>query len=177
MAYNYRNRSHIANNSPELAEALDDLAAKIHSIMEQTNSSHTGQTNPPPDINGLTVNAKDGIFDVAISDNHSEVKRGINYFLEYSQDKNFKSPTVVDIGTSRNWRGHLGNQQLYWRGYSSYPTSPRSNPVPHPFPIMGGGTTTGPVLSPSSGSGTTKGATGSDGGFGNFARRNPRGLS
>ena len=142
----------------------------IQSVMTQTNSSPTGQTPAPPPPSSLTVTSAQGIFDAAIQDNNP-VNRGINYFLEYSQEPGFSAPTVVDLGASRNHRAYLGNKNLYWRAYSAYPTSERSSPVYHgsqatPIMVAGGGPNSGPNLLGSQGSGTTNGPTGSDGGFG-----------
>lgn len=173
----YRNRSMILAISPEVGEALDDLASHIESTMKQTNASTAGQAPAPGNIQSVTVTASQGIFDAAIVDN-SAISRGINYFLEYSLSPQFSSPVVVDLGASRNWRGYLGNQTLYWRGYSAYPTSPRSTPIVfsahgQPVAVVGGGASTGPTPLPSQGSGTSSGSNAADGGFGNFPDRSP----
>lgn len=175
MPLSYRNRPFLLDKHPEIAEALDDVMSHVSTTMQQTNSSPNGQAAPPPTPSKLTVTAAHGIFDAKIDDN-APVTRGINYFLEYSQTPSFNSPTVIDLGASRNHRVALGNQTLHWRAYSSYPTSPRSQVIYHgtqgqPTPVIGGGTASGPDPQPSSGSGTSKGASGSDGGFGNHAFR------
>lgn len=175
----YRNRQALLEENPKLAEALDDILGHINTTMTQTNSSPNGQVTPPPTPNSLVVNGAHGIFDAAISDNSSEVNRGINYFLEYSKSPSFSAPTQISLGPSRNWRGHLGNQTLYWRANSSYLTSPRSDHAYHgtqtqPVAVSGGGVNTGPELSPSQGSGTSAGGTGSDGAFGNQPTRRVR---
>lgn len=170
----YRNRALIDQTNPELREALDDIVAHIGNVMDGTNTGPTNsQILPPPNLNKLTVTASQGIFDAKIDDNNSPTVRNLSYFLEYSENPAFSNPTQVHLGPARNWRGNLGNKQLYWRAYSQYPTSPRSQPVLHnggglsAVPVSGGGTATGPALQTSSGSGTTTGASGSDGGFGN----------
>jgi hypothetical protein len=183
MPLPFRNRAMIIEKYPELGQALDDLAGHIENTMTQTNASVNGQSNPPPAPSALSVTASQGIFDAAITDN-APVARGINYFLEYSNNPNFTAPTTVDLGQSRNYRAHLGNQTLYWRAHSSYPTGPRSDHAYHgtqalPSPVIGGGAFTGPAPLASQGSGTSVGASGSDGGFGNdqFRRRiRPTGL-
>jgi hypothetical protein len=170
----YKNRSFIRNKHPEIAEALDTISSMMDQIMLHTNTTTDGGIEPPPQISSLNVAAQDGIFDVSIADDVSPVTRGINYFIEYAADRNFSNPTVVDLGTSRNWRRMLGNQTLYFRAYSSYPTSSRSQPLHFQDAVIGGGRLYGPPLSKSSGSGTTLGSSSSDGGFGNQQRRSGR---
>lgn len=172
MPLQYRNRNLIAEKYPELVQALDDVIGHIQTTMNQTNASPNGQASAPPAPSSLTVTAAHGIFDAAIID-HNPVSRGINYFLEYSTNPSFAAPITIDLGQSRNHRVNLGNQTLYWRAHSSYPTGPRSTPVYHgtvlggPSPVIGGGVLSGPAIQDSQGSGTTDGATGSDGAFGN----------
>lgn len=168
----YRRRAELKNLNPMVAEALDDLASRITNTGEQVAASPDGLVAPPPSVSSLAVSAAQGIFDISINDNNSSIVRGINYFLEYSLSPSFTAPHVKDLGSSRNWRGFLGNQTLYWRAYSSYPTSARSKPVYYgtelqPTATIGGGTATGPAPLGSNGSGTSKGSSGSDGGFGN----------
>lgn len=172
----------IRTKYPEIGRALDDLIGHIQSTMEQTNASPNGQIEAPPAPSSLTVTAAQGIFDAAIVDN-APVNRGINYFLEYSKNAQFTAPTVIHLGQSRNYRGALGNQTLYWRAHSSYPTGPRSGHAYHggnsPLPVVGGGVNSGPNPQASQGSGTTQGSSPSDGAFGNNAYRGstrPTGL-
>lgn len=173
----YRNRNYIIQKDPRVAEALDDVVKALNSAASQVVASPQGVTSPPADISQLTVTAADGIFDAAIKDG-SSVNRGINYFLEYSPDIGFTTPTVIDLGASRNWRRFMGNLTLYWRAYSSYPTSASSSPVYFgtPTAVVGGGAA-GPTPNPSSGSGTGS-DDGQDGGsgFGSEPRRTGRGF-
>lgn len=183
MSLSYRNRAFLLEKYPEIAEAFDDLTSQVQNTMTQTNSSPSGiQTPAPPAPSALTVTAANGIFDAKIDDNNSPVNRGINYFLEYSKSPAFTAPHTIDLGASRNHRTFLGNQTLYWRAHSSYPTSPRSEAAYHgtltqPRAVIGGGTASGPDLLSSSGSGTSQGASGSDGGFGNQPFRGTRPTS
>lgn len=172
----YRNRAYIQDKDSKISEAFDDVLSQISSIQRQTNSDPTGNTPPPPTPGSLTVTAAHGIFDAAIQDNTSPIKRGAQYFLQYSTTPSFDAPVTVSLGPSRNWRGSLGNQKLYWRAHSSYPTSAKSGHVYHgtsvqPTAVQGGGVLTGPQLQPSQGTGTSVGADGSDGGFGNQPSR------
>lgn len=173
MPLDYRNRSYIMNKDPKYVEALDDIINHVQNVMTQTNASPTGTVNAPPTPGGLTVSAANGIFEAAIQDNQSPVTRGVQYFLEHSDTPAFTAPKTISLGPSRNWSGALGNRTLYWRAHSAYPTSPRSGHVYHggssaqPLPVRGGGVVVGPTPLPSYGSGTSNGASGSDGAFGN----------
>jgi hypothetical protein len=176
---NIDNLEKIRQDNPFVAEAFDAVARAMGNMAEQTNASLHGSTAAPPAPTSVNVTAAGGIFDVAITDNNP-VQRGINYFVEYSDNPSFVKPRVIDLGQSRNERRALGNQTLYFRAYSSYPTSPRSDAVYHggsatnPVAVAGGGATSGPALQASQGSGTTEGANGGDGGFGNAPVRLPK---
>jgi hypothetical protein len=173
---NIANLEKIRQENPLLAEALESISLGVGAVADQTNAMIHGNTAAPAGPSSLTVTAAGGIFDGAIEDS-SPVTRGINYFVEISDNSSFVKPRVLDLGQSRNFRENLGNQTLYFRAYSSYPTSARSPAVYHggsesnPTAVVGGGATTGPVLSPSQGSGTQDGANGGDGGFGNASSR------
>lgn len=158
MQFPIRNLEQIRKRDPFLAEALDDICAGIATMALQTNANPSGSASAPPPISGLSVTAQGGIFDVAITDGQP-VSRGIEYFVEYSPTAAFTQPTVIHLGATRNWRGTLGNQTLYFRAYSQYSTGGPSTPVyfgsiGNPTPVIGGGSMTGPALQPSSGSGT-----------------------
>jgi hypothetical protein len=175
MALSYKNRQYILDKHPEIGEAFDDIVSQLQNVAGQSNANPNGVTDPPISPSSLKVTAAQGIFDAQIID-RNPVQRGINYFLEYSDNPGFSSPHTIDLGQSRNHRVALGNNTLYWRAHSSYPTSARSAPVYHgsqasPVAVVGGGTSTGPSFLPSEGSGTSNGASGSDGAFGNNPRR------
>src|SRR6202012_5704863 len=92
-------------------------------------------------------------------------RRGVFYFLESASEPAFTAPHVYFLGSSRNLRLSLGNQTLYWRGYSQYIGSTPSAPVAFgspPTAVTGGGLA-GPAPQASSGSGT---ATAQQGGSG-----------
>lgn len=176
---NIANIEIIRQRDPHLAEALESIALQTASVAEQTTATLHGSTPAPPAPSSLNVTAAGGIFDMSITD-HSTVQRGINYFVEYSDSPSFVKPRQIDLGQARNERRSLGNQTLYFRAYSAYPTSPRSEVVYHggsasaPAAVVGGGAVTGPALQDSQGSGTTEGANGGDGGFGlSPTRRSP----
>ena len=165
----------IRQDNPYLAEALESIANGLGNVADQTNASVHGTTAAPLAPTSLSVQASGGIHDIAIVDNNP-VNRGINYFVEYSPNASFVKPTVVDLGATRNLRTALGNQTLFFRAYSAYPTSPRSPAVyfgseTSPTAVNGGGASTGPTPQASQGSGTQDGANGGDGGFGNNPTR------
>lgn len=176
---NISNLEKIRQDNPFVAEALDSIANALANVANQTTASLHGSTAAPPAPTSVNVTSAGGIFDIAITDNNP-VQRGINYFVEYSDNQSFVKPRVIDLGQSRNERRNLGNQTLYFRAYSGYPTSPRSEAVYHggsatnPTAVVGGGATSGPALQASQGSGTTDGANGGDGGFGNSPVRLPK---
>jgi len=154
----YTNQTYIQHLDSKLAQALDDIVRQVQSVAQQVVASPVGATAAPSPISQLTVTAADGIFDVQIQDN-SPVSRGINYFVEYSTTTNFAQPHVVDLGAARTYRATWGNQTLYFRAYSQYPTSPPSTvvyfgSVASPIPVAGGGAAVGPAPQPSTGSGT-----------------------
>jgi hypothetical protein len=157
MKLKVRNLSEIRGQDAKLYEALTDIVAGVNASNQSTNADPHGQTAPPPTPNGVKVTAKDGIFSAEIQDKNQSLYRGISYFLEYDTSPHFANPQPVHLGPSRNWRGHLGNQTLHWRAYSSYPTSTPSGAVYHgginPTPVVGGGLS-GPAIGVSQGSGT-----------------------
>ncbi len=160
----------VRQQDPLTAEALESLAEAIGNVAQQTTATPQGTTPAPPPPDALQVASAGGIFDVAIP-HAAPIMRGANYFLEYSTSSSFAHPYTIDLGASRNFRGFLGNQNLFFRARVQYPTGPPSAPIyfgPQSSPTMvnGGGSTTGPAPLPSQGSGTSQGANGGDGGFG-----------
>jgi len=154
----------IKARDPYLYESLKQVVGAVNSLGRATGVDPSGSIAPPASIGSVSVVAADGIFDIAITDN-SAVRRGVFYFLESDTGAAFTSPHVYFLGSSRNLRVSLGNQTLYWRGYSQYIGSVPSTPVAFgspPTAVTGGGAA-GPRLQPSSGSGT---ATAQQGGSG-----------
>ena len=154
----------IKARDPYLYESLKQVVGAVNSIGRATGVDPSGSIGAPATIGGISVTAADGIFDLAITDN-SAVRRGVFYFAESDSDPAFTQPHVYFLGSSRNLRVSLGNQTLYWRGYSQYIGSAPSTPVTFgapPAAVTGGGAA-GPAPQPSSGSGT---ATGQQGGSG-----------
>ena len=160
MALSPRNLNRIRNgsaSSEQLYEALRDITEAHNQLVQQINGNVNGAPAPPRPIQSLVVNAQDGIFHAQITDNGANY-RGINYHLQYATDPSFSKPVTVHLGPSRDYRAQLGNQSLYWRGFSDYPTSAHSDPVYHggssPALVIGGGSIAGPTIPPGQGSGT-----------------------
>jgi hypothetical protein len=142
----------------KLYETLTAIIQQQQTLAQQVNGNPTGQPVPPPAVNAVKVTGQNGHFDISIQDSN-QIYRGIQYFAEYSQDKNFSNPRVIPMGDSRNHTVFLGNQNLYWRAYSSYASSSPSSPAYHggaatPAPVAGGGSIGGPAFQDSQGSGT-----------------------
>ena len=154
----------IKSESPYAYEAITHLVNAVNSIGRATGVDPSGSIAAPAPIGGISVVAADGIFDVAITDN-SAVNRGIYYFAESDSTPDFSAPHVYFLGSSRNLRASLGNQTLYWRGYSQYLGSQPSAAVAFGSPataVVGGGAA-GPAPQASSGSGTAGGGSGGSG--------------
>ena len=165
----------IKSESPYTYEALTQIVNGVNSVGRATGVDPSGPiASADAHPAAWSVEAADGIYDVAIADN-SAVNRGIFYFAESDTTPAFAQPYVHFMGSSRNLRISMGNQTLYWRAYSQYLGSEPSEPVTFGTPataVTGGGTATGPALQASNGSGT---ATGSEGGsgFGTVAASTP----
>jgi hypothetical protein len=156
----------VQSTDPRLADSLQRIVDAVNTLGVGTGVDPAGNTAPPAPISAISVQAADGIFDVALTDN-SPVTRGISYFVESDTTPGFNAPHVYALGPSRNMRVSLGNLTLYWRGYSQYLGSSPSAPVAFgapPTPVIGGGSA-GPALQSSAGSGTASG-TGQQGGSG-----------
>jgi hypothetical protein len=154
----------IKSESPYTYEAITSVVTAVNSISRATGVDPSGSIAAPDPIGSISVVAADGIFDVAITDN-SAVNRGIYYFAESDATPSFATPHVYFLGSSRNLRVSLGNQTLYWRGYSQYLGSQPSAPVAFgapATPVVGGGAA-GPPPQASAGSGTAPGAAGGSG--------------
>lgn len=148
-----------------LGEALQQLQDGINTTARHAAVDATSTMAPPPPIQRLNVKT-DGNGKVhATIDDHSDIQRGVRYFVEYSHEKAFRQPHVVHLGTSRSMpltefpaMTDDGQPQVfYFRAYSSYPGS-KPGPFVHfggtsPTPVAPGGTTQMTLL-PSTGSGT-----------------------
>lgn len=149
----------------QLAEGFQTVQNELTAIKSQGNFSGSTQPAAPPKIDAfLVTTGPGGEFQLQITDN-GQISRGINYWAEHDTSPAFSNPHVIDMGQSRNFDAHLGNQTIFWRAYSSYASSPPSAPVYHgsasaPLPVTGG--VAGP-RAPSQGSGTAAPAHGAQG--------------
>ncbi len=144
-----------------LYEALRKIASDHSTLAQQVNGSGTGNPTPPPAVQAMTVTGQNGMFDIRIKDS-SPIYRGIRYYAEYDTSPAFSAPKRIFMGDSRDHTIFLGNQTLYWRGYSSYIGSGPSAPAYHggalaPAPVIGGGSIGAPATQPSEGTGTGNG--------------------
>lgn len=168
MALAYKNRAFIAQRDPHLAEALDDIMNRLYTTAQQANANPAGPPPTPPKVGALTVTAAGGVVHAQITDG-SPVQRGVVYHFEASTTPNFSQPHLLQTGPSRDYRGALGAQPLYFRAFSQYPGGSPSEPVYHgtkaaPTLVQPGGVA-GPAYPPSKGSGTAS-TDGTQGGAG-----------
>lgn len=151
---------------PRLAESLRDLESRLNLVALKAGVSGS-DTQAPPNIRSIAVTAANGYFNVVITDplGAAQPSLGIHYFLDFDTSSAFTSPQTIDNGPSRNAYISLGNLTLYWRAYSQYRNSPRSQAIVYggssPIAVVGGGSA-GPAPAPSQGSG----GAGGKGGFG-----------
>jgi hypothetical protein len=137
------NLDYLRSLDPKLFEAIKAIQDQTSNIEKQGNFNALGPPNAPPAIDRLRVTTgPGGEYQIRITDN-GEVSRGINYWAEYDTSPNFTNPHIIDMGQTRNHSVNLGNQQLFWRAYSSYPSSDTSPVVYHgsstdPLPVLGG---------------------------------------
>lgn len=142
----------------KLSEDLQSIQKALNNLETQTNGNVGGPPQPPGKIDGIHVTAANGHFSVAITD-QNQLYRGVQYFVEHSDNPQFTNPITEHIGTTRNWSKFLGNTTRYFRAYSAYQASHPSEPVYHgdaatPLAVSGGGTVAGPPATTSQGSGT-----------------------
>jgi hypothetical protein len=142
----------------KLYEALKSIAEQSVNMQQQTNANPTGAPQSPPSVNGLKVQAANGHFSGAITD-ENPLYRGVQYYAEHDTDPNFTNPQIVHLGDSRNFNMFLGNGTHYFRAYSAYAGSAPGAPAYHgsaaePLPVVGGGEVGSPAYLPSQSSGT-----------------------
>jgi hypothetical protein len=155
------------NFDPRLSQTFKDLSNAQDNAANVTGVSGVA-TKAPPNVRSIFVQAAHGFFNVAITDPEGQggQSQGIFYFLDWDTSPNFTNPQTIHLGPARNWYGALGSQTTYWRAYSQFLSSPRSDYVyfggqAAPTGVPGGGAA-GPVPAASQGSG----GKGGRGGFG-----------
>ena len=126
---------------PEVADEFSKFELAFNTVNQQINANPMGPVAAPSQISAIAVTPKGGgVHQVTIQDN-SPVSRGISYFAEYSQDPAFGTFTTVPMGPSRQIDVPAGTGNIFWRAYSSYPTSSPSDAVYHGVAVNSGGAT------------------------------------
>jgi hypothetical protein len=152
-----KNKDYMRTLDPtgKLYDMVSSIEEAVNNVQSQTGAAGTlqkGQSAPvPPKPANISVAAAGGIFQVNIADQTP----GVNYVLEYSTTKNFPAnPAQIPLALGvKQYRAALGNQTLFWRVRSGFPTAPHSAPLSEPTyhgtaaaptPVVGGGATIGP---------------------------------
>jgi hypothetical protein len=144
----------IKDRDPYLYEALTKIVSAVNTTSQNAGVDPSTPSPAPSNIASMSIQAANGWFDVAITDT-SDSRPGLFYFAESDVTPAFSAPRVYFMGASRNLYVQLGDQTLYWRGYSQYIGSQPSSPVTFgtpPTAVVGGGSS-GPTPLPSTGSG------------------------
>jgi hypothetical protein len=158
----------LKQRDPYLYETLTKIVTAVNSTSQRAGVDPATPAPAPTPIASISVQASNGWFDIAITD-PSDSRPGLFYFAESDVTPAFGSPRVYFMGASRNLYVQLGNQTLFWRGFSQYigslPSAPVSFGTP-PTAVIGGGAS-GPAPQPSTGSGSlTSGLIRGGNGFG-----------
>src|SRR2546426_7401271 len=144
----------IKDRDPYPYESVRKIGSAVNGVGVKAGVDAQAPAAAPARIASLAVQASNGWFDLAITDN-ADARPGLFYFAESDTTPAFAAPRVYFLGASRNIYIQLGNQTLYWRAYSQYIGSNPSPPVSFgtpPIAVAGGGSS-GPAPLPSAGSG------------------------
>lgn len=156
-----------AEFSRRLATILTNVVNGANTMEQQTNSNMNGSPIAPPKVDALSVKGQNGHYSLSIHDSNKNIFRGVNYYVEHSEDPSFSNPQKIHIGDPRDHTVFLGSGTRYFRAYSAYASSPSSPPTYHgteaqPIGVDAGGSIGPPATLPVQGSGT--GPSGPDGG-------------
>ncbi|HEY2460440.1 MAG TPA: hypothetical protein VGI16_06520 [Candidatus Acidoferrum sp.] len=158
----------LRDRDPYLYETLTKIVSAVNATGQRAGVDPSTPAPAPSPIAAISVQASNGWFDISITD-PSDSRPGLFYFAESDTTPAFSAPRVYFMGASRNLYVQLGNQTLYWRGYSQYIGSQTSAPISFGAPataVVGGGAS-GPAPQASSGSGALpNGAVRGGNGFG-----------
>src|SRR6202012_2343505 len=144
----------LKDRDPYLYETLTKIVSAVNSASQAAGVDSSTPSPAPTSIASINVQASNGWFDVSIT-HPSDSPPGLFYFADSDTPPSFSAPRVYFLGASRNLYVQLGNQTLYWRGFSQYIGSAASTPRTFgspPTAVVGGGAT-GPAPQPSTGSG------------------------
>jgi len=159
-----------------LGRALESLQNSISNLAQNVAADPSRTLPPPNPVRSLEVKSNNNGLVHAVINDHSEIKRGIHYFIEYDTDPAFSQPHVVHLGASRSMApinlpamDDDGNaQQFYFRAYSQYPGGSAGEKInfggTSATPVNPGGSQQMTLLT-STGSGTAQ-ASGEEGGLG-----------
>src|SRR5579872_6674863 len=131
----------LKDRDPYLYETLTKIVSAVNSASHAAGVDSSTPSPAPTQIASIVVQSANGWFDVSITD-PSDARPGLFYFAESDTTPSFNAPRVYFLGASRNLYIQLGNQTLYWRGYSQYIGSQPSQPVTFGSPattVTGGG--------------------------------------
>jgi hypothetical protein len=144
----------LKDRDPYLYETLTKIVAAVNATSQRAGVDPSVPAPPPSPIASISVQAANGWFDISITD-PSDSRPGLFYFAESDVTPAFSAPRVYFLGASRNLYVQLGNQTLYWRGFSQYIGSLPSAPVAFGSPpiVVAGGGASGPPPQSSQGSG------------------------
>src|SRR5246127_2535366 len=123
----------LKDRDPYLYETLTKIVSAVNSASQAAGVDSTTPSPAPTSIASINVQASNGWFDISIAD-PSDSRPGLFYFAESDVTPAFTAPRVYFMGASRNLYVQLGNQTLYWRGFSQYIGSLPSTPVPFGSP-------------------------------------------
>jgi hypothetical protein len=144
----------LKDRDPYLYETLTKIVASVNATSQSAGVDPSTPSPAPTAIASIAVQASNGWFDISITD-PSAIRPGLFYFAESDTTPAFSAPRVYFMGASRNLYVQLGNQTLYWRGFSQYIGSLPSSPITFGAPptAVAGGGSAGPTPLPSTGSG------------------------
>ena len=117
----------IKNRDPKLGLLLETWFDSWNTSLNHLGMSATGLHQPPDPVAKLNIAAGSDHVHVTLTDG-SEIKKNVNYFVEYSvNDPTFSQPHVEHLGASRGRvialpaKDGLGAvQNYYFRAYSQY---------------------------------------------------------
>ena len=144
----------LKDRDPYLYETLTKIVSAVNATSQRVGVDPSVPAPAPSAIASISVQASNGWFDISITD-PSDTRPGLFYFAESDVTPAFSAPRVYFMGASRNLYVQLGNQTLYWRGFSQYIGSLASSPISFgspPIAVTGGGPS-GPAPQASQGSG------------------------
>jgi len=159
MAITVAELAAIKGRDPRLHSILERIVKQVNLMQKGTGVAPANQLPVPPTLGAIAVTAANGWFDISLSDK-GVAQPGIVYFVEFDTSANFGNAHTQYLGPARHSHLGLGNQTLFFRGYSMY----LGSGVRSPYVVLGGttpasvtgGGAAAPALSPAQGSGTSQ---------------------